>query len=45
MDLVLVMLTVWVTTVEFTGVRGPVLQALEDVLPEGAPAVREEAAV
>ena len=39
------MLTVWVTTVEFTGVRGPVLQALEDVPPEGAPAVREEAAV
>jgi hypothetical protein len=45
MDLVLVMLTVWVTTVEFTGVLGPVLQAVEDVPPEGAPAVREEAAV
>jgi hypothetical protein len=31
--------------VEFTGVLAPVLQALEDVPPEGVPAVREEAAV
>jgi hypothetical protein len=40
-----VMLAVWVTTVEFTGVLAPVLQALEDVPPEGAPVVREGVAV